>query len=113
LHSRWAGFVFLEASMSEPEQPSLVENMLLMRKEDFDDLLDRAAERGAERALSHLGLENGHAARDIRELRGLLDAWRDARHTAWQTAIRVVTTGILASLLVGAAIKLKLMGGSQ
>lgn len=99
--------------MSEPEQPSLVENMLLMRKEDFDDLLDRAAERGAERALSHLGLENGHAARDIRELRGLLDAWRDARHTAWQTAIRVVTTGILASLLVGAAIKLKLMGGSQ
>lgn len=101
--------------MSETEQQpaALVENMLLLRREDFDDLLDRAAERGAERVLSHLGLENGHAARDIRELRDLLEAWRDARRTVWQTAVRVVTTGILAVLLVGAAIKLKLMGGAQ
>ena len=62
---------------------------------------------------SHLGLENGHAARDIRELRDLLEAWRDARRTAWQTTVKVITTGILAALLVGAAIKLKLMGGAQ
>ena len=70
--------------MTEPEQqaPTLVENMLLLRREDFDELLDRAAERGAERVLSHLGLENGHAAKDIRELRDLLEAWRDARRTA-------------------------------
>ena len=40
---------------------------LLMRKEDFEDLLNGAAERGAERALARLGLENGHAARDIGE----------------------------------------------
>ena len=100
--------------MTEPEQqPALVENMLLLRREDFDELLDRAAERGAERVLAHLGLENGHAARDIRELRDLLEAWRDARRTAWQTTIKVVTTGILAALLGGAAIKLKLMGGVQ
>ena len=100
--------------MTTPDpQPALVENMLLLRKEDFDDLLDRAAERGAERCLAHLGLENGHAARDIKELRDLLDAWRDARRTAWQTTVRVVTTAILAVLLVGAAIKLKLMGGGQ
>ena len=90
--------------MTEETQPAtLVENMLLLRREDFDDLLDRAAERGAERALAHLGLENGHAAKDIRELRDLLEAWRDARRTAWQTAVKVVTTGILAALLVGAA----------
>src|SRR6218665_1612323 len=60
-----------------------------------------------------LGLENGHAAHDIRELRDLLEAWRDARRPAWQTAVKVATTGILAALLVGAAIKLKLMGGPQ
>ena len=66
--------------MPDQETPALVENMLLLRKEDFDDLLDRAAERGAERCLAHLGLENGHAARDIRELRDLLEAWREARH---------------------------------
>lgn len=63
--------------------------------------------------LAHLRLENGSAAKDIRELRDLLEAWRDARRTAWQTTIKVVTTGILAALLVGAAIKLKLMGGVQ
>ena len=86
---------------------------ITLRPDDLDDLLTRAAERGAERVLSHLGLENGSAAKDIRELRDLLEAWRDARRTAWQTTIKVVTTGILAALLVGAAIKLKLMGGTQ
>ena len=90
-----------------------VTQSITLRPDDLDDLLTRAAERGAERCLAHLGLENGHAARDIRELRDLLEAWRDARRTAWQTAIKVATTGILAILLVGAAIKLKLMGGSQ
>lgn len=96
--------------MRDEMPPSLI---LSLREEDLNELLTRAAELGAERCLGHLGLENGHAARDIRELRGLLDAWRDARHTAWQTAIKVATTGALAALLVGAAIKLKLLGGPQ
>jgi hypothetical protein len=43
----------------------------------------------------------------------LLEAWRDARRTAWRTFVKVVTTGLLAALLVGAAIKLKLVGGGQ
>jgi hypothetical protein len=79
----------------------------------FNELLTQAAQRGAERALAQLGLENGSAARDIRDLRSLIDAWREARRTAWQTTIKVVTTAVLAMLLVGAAIKLKLMGASQ
>lgn len=100
--------------MAEEHQPAaLVENMLLLRREDFDDLLDRAAERGAERVLAHLGLENGSAAHDIGELRDLLEAWRDARRTAWQTTIKVITTGILAALVLGAAIKFELMGGGK
>ena len=33
------------------------EDTLLLRREDFEDLLDRAAERGAERCLAHLGLK--------------------------------------------------------
>lgn len=99
--------------MTEETQPALVENMLLLRREDLEELLERAAERGAERCLVHLGLENGHAAKDIRELRDLLEAWRDARRTVWQTIVKVVTAGVLAALLVGAAIKLKLMGGAQ
>ena len=99
--------------MTEHDTPAQVDNTLLMRKEDFDELLNNAAERGAQRALASLGLENGHAAADIRDLRGLIDAWRDARKTAWQTTIKVLTTGVLAALLVGVAIKLRLMGGPQ
>ncbi len=95
--------------MTEEAKP---EDTLLLRRVDFEDLLDRAAERGAERCLAHLGLENGSAARDIRELRDLLEAWRDARRTVWRTVIKVATTGLLAALLVGAAIKLKLTGGA-
>lgn len=99
--------------MSENHRITEVDAAITLRPDDLDDLLTRAAERGAERCLAHLGLENGHAARDIRELRDLLEAWRDARRTAWQTTVKVITTGILAALLVGGAIKLKLMGGPQ
>ena len=95
-------------STGTPQPASVV-----LQQQDLEHLLNCAAERGAERCLAHLGLENGHAARDIRELRDLLDAWRDARRTAWRTTVRVLTTGLLAALLLGAAIKLKLMGGPQ
>lgn len=99
--------------MTDKHSTSGPDGLISIRPEDLDDLLTRAAERGAERCLAHLGLENGHAARDIGELRELLEAWRDARRTAWRTTIKVVTTAVLALLLVGAAIKLKLMGGPQ
>ena len=88
-------------------------DVLHLRPDDLDELLTRAAEKGAERALAALGLENGHAAKDIRDLRGLIEAWRQARHTAWQTFIKLLTTGVLVALIVGASIKLKLYGGVQ
>jgi len=88
-------------------------DVLNLRSEDLDELLISAAEKGAERALAALGLENGHAAKDIRDLRGLIEAWRQARQTAWQTLIKLLTTGILVALIVGASIKLKLYGGVQ
>lgn len=104
--------------MNEPMTPTTPtsDSMVHLPRDDFDALLDRAvelgAQRGAERVLAHLGLENGHAARDVRELRDLLSAWRDTRKTAWQTFIKVFTTGMLAALLVGVGIKLKLFGAA-
>lgn len=97
--------------MNEQEKIPNQNKVLHIPQDEFDDLLERAAERGTERCLAHLGLENGHAARDIRELRDLLDAWRDARRTAWQTMVKIVTTGFLAALLAGIAVKFKLLGG--
>ena len=93
--------------------PSTRDGWVSMPFEEFEQLLEEAAGRGAKRALACLGLENGRAAADIRDLRGLIDAWREARHTAWQTTVKVLTTGVLAALLVGVAIKLRLMGGTQ
>ncbi len=98
--------------MSEEPKATTTEPMLSLRRGDFEELLDRAAQRGAERVLAHMGLENGHAARDIRELRDLLEAWRDARRTAWRTIVKVATTGLLAALLLGAAIKFHLVDGA-
>lgn len=99
--------------MSESHTDREASALLNLREHDLDELLTRAAERGAERCLAHLGLENGHAARDIRELRDLLGAWRSARSTAWQTVIRVSTTALLTIIVVGVAMKFRVIGGGQ
>lgn len=93
--------------------PTLQDGMVVMPRDEFEDLLARAAERGARRALADVGLDGPEAANDIRELRGLLEAFNTAKHTAWQTVVRLVTTGFLLALVAGAAIKLKVFGGSQ
>jgi len=93
--------------------PTLQDGMVVMPRDEFEELLARAAERGARRALADVGLDGEDAAHDIRELRGLLEAFNAAKHTAWQTVIRLVTTGFLLALVTGAVIKLKVFGGGQ
>ena len=93
--------------------PTLQDGMVVMPRDEFEELLARAAERGARRALADVGLDGEDAAHDIRELRGLLEAFNTAKHTAWQTVIRLVTTGFLLALVAGAVIKLKVFGGGQ
>jgi hypothetical protein len=87
--------------------------MVTMPKDEFEELLERGAERGARAALSDVGLDGENAANDIRELRGLLEAFNTAKHTAWQTVIKLVTTSFLLALVAGALIKLKVFGGAQ
>jgi hypothetical protein len=50
---------------------------------------------------------------DPRVVRGLLEAFNTAKHTAWQTVVKVITTGFLLALVAGALIKLKVYGGGQ
>lgn len=64
-------------------------------------LLDQAAERGARRALESVGLHDENAGSDIREIRGLLDSWRDAKQTAFAAVIKWVTLGFLGILAAG------------
>ena len=94
-------------------RPSMEDGHVRMPEDDFEELVELAAERGAKRALANVGLIDEHAANDIRDLRSLLGAFRMTKHTAWSTVIRLITTGLLIALMAGVAIKLKLFGGIQ
>jgi hypothetical protein len=63
--------------------------------EELEDMLDRAAKRGATQALAAIGLHDDTAAKDIHEMRSLLDAWRDTRRSVWSTVIRISTASVL------------------
>lgn len=80
---------------------------------EFEDLLARAAEEGAKRALANVGLDGKEAALDIRDLRSLLEGIRFVRRTAVQSAVHLITTAIIFALLAGIALKVKIFGGGS
>ena len=91
-------------------RPTIGDGHIVMPEAEFEQLLERAAETGARRALHEVGLDGDEAADDIRDLRSLLGCMRLAKRTAVQTVVRLITTGILLALMAGIAIKLKLFG---
>lgn len=83
-----------------------------MSEAEFRAFLSQAAEEGAKRALADAGIDGKDAALDIRDLRSLLDCIRFVRRTAVQTAVHLITTGVMLALLAGIALKLKIFGGN-
>lgn len=73
-------------------------------------LIEEASELGAERALARLGLSDRRAAADMRELRELLSAWRDAKRAARGAVIGWIVRIGMALLLLGIAVKAGLVG---
>ena len=71
-------------------------------------LVEEASELGAGRALEALGLMDPHARRDMNELRELLQAWRDAKQTAWKEIVTWAIRIFLAVLVLGMSIRLGL-----
>jgi len=63
--------------------------------EEIEIMLDNAARRGAKEALRSIGLLDDDAARDIIEMRSLLEAWRDTRKSVWSTVVKVTTVALL------------------
>lgn len=86
------------------------EGHVRMPDAEFEELLARAAEEGARRALADVGLDGQEAALDIRDLRSLLASIRFVRRTAVQTTVHIITTGVILALLAGIALKLKVFG---
>jgi len=90
--------------------PKMDAGFIRMPEDDFEAMLARAAEKGARKALADVGLQGPEAAIDVRDLRTLLASLRMARRTAWQTIVRLITTGLLLALIAGVAVKLKFFG---
>ena len=63
--------------------------------EEVETMLDNAARRGAKEALRSIGLLDDEAARDIIEMRSLLEAWRDTRKSVWSTVVKLTTVALL------------------
>jgi len=63
--------------------------------EELEDMLDRAARRGAKEALRSIGLLDDAAHKDITEMRSLIEAWRDTRKSIWATITNLVTVAVL------------------
>ena len=86
--------------------------MVTLPQDEFEAILERAAERGARHALHEVGLDGEDAAHDIRELRNLLDAFNEAKRTAGLTIIKMMVTGFVMVMLAGTILKLKVFGGA-
>jgi hypothetical protein len=69
-------------------------------------LIEEASELGAERALGALGLRDEKARRDMDELRELLQAWRDAKKSAWTAVVSWAVRILLALLVLGMSVRL-------
>lgn len=72
-------------------------------------LVEEASDLGAARALERLGLADETAHEDVKELRELLRAWRDAKRSARNAAMNWLARIAAALLLLGLAVKLDLL----
>jgi hypothetical protein len=72
-------------------------------------LVEEASELGADRALATLGLKDVNARRDMDELRELLQAWRDAKKSAWNAVVTWAVRILLALLVAGMVVKMGLL----
>ena len=67
-----------------------------------------AGDLGAGRALARIGLADADAGADLRELRELLQGWRDARSGIWGQTFDKFVRGVMALLLAALAVQLGL-----
>lgn len=73
---------------------------------ELDALLEKAATRGAERALRELGLEDPDDRGDLKEALELAKVWRRTKASVWDTTVKVITAAVLGALALGMAMGL-------
>jgi hypothetical protein len=93
-------------------QEDLLAGLMAQAKQDGADLVtlraivEETSELAAGRVLERLGLADEEAEDDLGELRELLQAWRDAKTSAWKAVIDWTVRAALALLLIGIAVRL-------
>lgn len=68
----------------------------------LEELLERAAHRGAVSALKSVGLQDDGAAGDVRDLRTLIDSWRSVKKSILHTMVKALVVFLLGILSMGA-----------
>jgi hypothetical protein len=69
-------------------------------------IIEEVSMLATDRVLERLGLGDASAEGDLVELRELLQAWRDAKTSAWKALVDWIIRGVLALLLIGIAVRL-------
>ncbi len=69
-------------------------------------IVEETSELAADRVLARLGLCDASAQGDLEELRELINAWRDAKSSAFKAFIDWSVRGLLALLLIGIAVRM-------
>lgn len=78
-----------------------------MSPQVIEEMITRAAKKGAKEALESIGLNDESASQDVREMRNLLDAWRSTKKTVWSQIVKAATMATLGALAAGAWLQLK------
>jgi hypothetical protein len=76
-------------------------------------IIEEAADTGAARALRRIGLMDDGAGGDIKELRQLVQGWRDVKSSALKSLVGWVVRSVVALLLFALAFKLGLVRGER
>jgi hypothetical protein len=66
--------------------------------DELEMLLEAAAERGARKALERVGLHDDNAMGDLRDLRGLLGAYRTVKTSILTTVGKAIAVAVIAAL---------------
>ena len=69
--------------------------------QDIEAIIQRAAKAAAKEALRDVGLQDDNAIHDVKELRDLLDSWREIRKSVAHTVIKIITMAVLSALVAG------------
>lgn len=84
----------------------MTDRYLALEAGQLAEMLSRAAHDGAKQALKEIGLADDGAGADVRELRSLLESWRQfkqaAARTLWQALARWTIRILIALLFYGA-----------